>query len=111
MKFMCSLRNLFFVIALIMLLYGVITEGMVVEDRLATESQRTYSLGEEVLDPVPPTVPSSFFFWSAGLSGAAGILTLLATALVRRYNSQKAVDRIMEASFPLPSPMDRWRVK
>ena len=110
MKFMSNLKNAFFVIALVMLLYGAMTEGMETEDRLAVQSQRAYTLNE-VLDPTPPTLPSSFFFWAAGFAAIGGILTMCTMVLVRRYNSQKAVDRIMEASFPLPSPMDRWHVK
>lgn len=110
MKFMSYLKYAFFAIAFVMFLYGVITEGMIVGDKLDVESQRAYTLNE-VPDPTPPTLPSSFFFLGAGFAATGGILTICMTVLVRRYNSQKAVDRIMEAAYPLTSPMDRWHVK
>lgn len=75
-----------------------------------------------ILSQVPPATEVKPLFpemW-VGIGFLVAIAACLVSAAVigvwrgisrlgRQRRSQKAIDRVMEANHPLPSPMDRWR--
>jgi hypothetical protein len=109
MKTVSRLRTAFLVIAVSFLMLPIFVEGAHIGDKLAVQSINAYT-NKDIPDPDNPWPIQKFFLIWAFRFGSGYALCQTVILLKRWRKEVTSTDQEMEARFPLPHPMDRWRV-